>query len=150
MQGEHALPPNAYLEPNNPLAVFPQVKKPDIIDFRCHKIANGAYAAKNTFRKMLSKNAKKSKYEAVIVTAEEEAAMEAAKAEEMEIEQENMKFESAKATREEMEELAALTEKMSIEKAEKKKRVRSKKSDGMDIDDGNKSVPKIQIKSKAI
>ena len=23
MQGEHALPPNAYLEPNNPLAVFP-------------------------------------------------------------------------------------------------------------------------------
>ena len=99
---------------------------------------------------MLSKNAKKSKYEAVIVTAEEEAAMEAAKAEEMELEEENMKFESAKATREEMEELAALTEKMTIEKAEKKKRVRSKKSDGMDIDDGNKSVPKIQIKSKAI
>ena len=28
MKTEYALPPNAYLEPDNPLAVFPQVKKP--------------------------------------------------------------------------------------------------------------------------
>ena len=82
---EYNLPPNAFLEPDNPLAVFPQIKKPEIIDMRSHKIAGGAQAAIGVFRKHLSKNYKPSKYDAVIETAamlEEKEAQAAAKMEE--------------------------------------------------------------------
>lgn len=58
MAAEYSLPANAYLEPDNPLAVFPQVKKPQILDFRCHKMAGGGQAAIGVFRKHLSANAK--------------------------------------------------------------------------------------------
>ena len=71
MAAEYSLPANAYLEPDNPLAVFPQVKKPQILDFRCHKMAGGGQAAIGVFRKHLSANSKKSKYAPVIKTAEE-------------------------------------------------------------------------------
>lgn len=33
------LVPNAFVEPSNPNAVFPQHAKPHIIDFRAHKMA---------------------------------------------------------------------------------------------------------------
>ena len=52
---------------------------------------------------------------------------------------------SERATREAMEELAAMTEKMTLDKKNKRKQ---KKGDMMDVDD--EKVPKIQIKSKAI
>ena len=56
-----SLPPNAYLEPNNPNAVFPQWDRPDILDFRSNKISGGGLTVVGTFRKHLSKNTKKSK-----------------------------------------------------------------------------------------
>ena len=77
MQSEYSLPTNAFLEPDNPLAVFPQVKKPNILDFRCHKMATGAQAAIGVFRKMNNPNAKQSKYATIVQTAEELANEEA-------------------------------------------------------------------------
>lgn len=41
------------------------------MDFRSHKMANGGLAAINTFRKLHSENAKKSKYASIVRTAEE-------------------------------------------------------------------------------
>lgn len=61
---------NAFVEPNNPDAQFPQIAKPDIMDFRSHKMAKGGYAATNVFRKHLSETAQKSKYVGVVKTAE--------------------------------------------------------------------------------
>ena len=61
------LPPNAFMEPNNPNAVFPQFSKPDIIDFRSNRIAEGSRTVVGTFRK----NKKKSKYETIIKTRAE-------------------------------------------------------------------------------
>ena len=52
------------------------------------------------------------------------------------------------ATHEAMAELAAMTEKMTLDKKNKRKTRRGAGSDMMDVDDGD--VPKIQIKSKAI
>ena len=69
MQNEYSLPVNAYLEPDNPLAVFPQVKKPDILDFRCQKIKNGAQAAIGASRTLEGNNRKKSKYGAIVKSA---------------------------------------------------------------------------------
>ena len=125
MSAEYALPVNAFLEPNNPLAVFPQVKKPDILDFRCHKMAGGAQQAIGCFRKVgVANKARHSKYAAVVRTAAEIEAEEAELAtventNEMEVEV----FESKKATKEDMDELAALTEKMTLEKQSKKNAV---------------------------
>ena len=62
---------NAFVEPNNPNAVFPQIAKPDIMDFRSHKIINGGLAAINTFRKLHNDKCKKSKYVNIVKTAEE-------------------------------------------------------------------------------
>ena len=75
---DHSIPLNAFMHPNNPNAVFPQWARPDIIDFRSNKIEGGNQAVKGTFRKHLSKNAKKSKYAAIIKTREELDAEEAA------------------------------------------------------------------------
>ena len=66
-----ALPPNAFLEPNNPNAVFPQNARPHILDFRSHKMAASGFAAKGNFRKILSDRAKQSKYQSVVTTREE-------------------------------------------------------------------------------
>jgi lipopolysaccharide export LptBFGC system permease protein LptF len=65
MAADHAPKPNAFLHPSNPGAVFPQLKKPDIIDLRLHKIKDGGLAASGVFRKHLSKNAKQSPYSIV-------------------------------------------------------------------------------------
>lgn len=51
--------------------MFPQIAKPNIQDFRSHKLEMGGYTAPNTFRKTYSKNAKRSKYETIVKTAEE-------------------------------------------------------------------------------
>lgn len=68
MKLDHSLPPNAYLEPDNPMAVFPQTPKPDILDYRVHKMKYGGRTAVNTFRKVNSANAKVSKYTAIVKT----------------------------------------------------------------------------------
>ena len=110
MESEYSLPPNAFLEPNNPLAVFPQVMKPDILDFRSNKIATGSQAAIGVFRKHLSKNpnVKHSKYEAKVKTAEMLAAEPV-----VEMEDETpVAVKSTKTTKETMDELAAMTEKL--------------------------------------
>ena len=60
------LKPNAFVEPGNPEAVFPQHAKPKIIDFRSHKIAGSGLASKGTFTKMLSDKTKKSKYRNIV------------------------------------------------------------------------------------
>lgn len=59
------------MEPANPAAVFPQIAKPDIFDFRSHKMANGGYAAMHTFRKAKSENSIKTKYPTIVRTREE-------------------------------------------------------------------------------
>ncbi len=68
---DFAVKPNAFVEPSNPLAVFPQIAKPDIMDFRSHKMPKGGYAAIGTFRKHLSENSIKTKYPTIVRTAEE-------------------------------------------------------------------------------
>ncbi len=71
--------PNAFVEPNNPSAIFPQIAKPDIHDFRSHKMVNGGLAAIGVFRKHRSENAVKTKYPTIVRTAEEIEAEEAEK-----------------------------------------------------------------------
>jgi hypothetical protein len=71
MKQEYALPTNAFLEPTNPNAVFPQKNKAVIRDFRVHKMENGGLTATNVFRKGTSANSKQSKYATTCVTAEE-------------------------------------------------------------------------------
>ena len=146
MQNEYSLPVNAYLEPDNPLAVFPQVKKPQILDFRCNKIAGGAQAAIGVNRKHLSENTKKSKYATVVITAEQEAEEEEKRAAALNNTEQDMEdaepvvMKSEPATKEAMDELAAMTEKMTIDKKNKRKTRRgAADSDMMDVDD----VPKI-------
>ena len=75
--------PNAFLEPNNPAAVFPQIAKPDIHDFRSHKMPNGGLAAIGVFRKHLSDKTEKSKYPTIVKTSEMLAAEDAEKANKM-------------------------------------------------------------------
>ena len=58
------------------------MKKPDIIDFRSHKMIGGGLTAANNFRKMYSAKAKKSKYTAVLTTPEQLRAEELAKQQE--------------------------------------------------------------------
>lgn len=66
MKADHALPPNAFLHPNNPFAVFPQTAKPEFMDFRINKMKNGGLVAIGNFRKVISKNAKQSKYATIV------------------------------------------------------------------------------------
>ena len=153
MASEYALPVNAYLEPDNPLAVFPQVKKPDILDFRSHRMAGGSQAAIGVFRKHLAKgqygNIKKSKYDTVVKTTEMLEAEEAGAAAAMQEETEMIAVESAVATKDSMAELSALTEKMTLDK-KAKIRARKAKGKGDDVEMSGDVVPKIQIKSNAI
>jgi len=65
------LPANAYLEPNNPKAVFPQHARPHILDFRAHKIAGSGFASKYNNRKMMTEKSTKSKYTTIVKTAKE-------------------------------------------------------------------------------
>lgn len=67
---EYTMPPNAFLNPQNPNAVFPQVKRPEIIDLRSHKIKDGGVMAIGAFRKAFSKNSKKSKWATVVKTTD--------------------------------------------------------------------------------
>jgi len=61
-----ALKVNAFLEPANPNAVFPQHAKPHILDFRSHKMASAGFATIGNFRKIMSNRAKVSKYQSII------------------------------------------------------------------------------------
>ena len=66
-----SLKPNAFLEPHNPNAIFPQHAKPHILDFRSHKMAGSGFTSIGNFRKMLSATAKRSKYDSVVRTPSE-------------------------------------------------------------------------------
>lgn len=91
MKRDHALPPNAFLHPNNPMAVFPQTAKPEILDLRSHKMELGGYAAVGVFRKINSEKAKKSRWSTVAKNAaqlaKEEAGQNAENDEEMSAEE---------------------------------------------------------------
>ena len=63
--------PNAFLEPNNPAAIFPQHPKPHIIDFRSHKMAGSGFTSSGVGRKVLSGATKKSKFAGSCKTTEE-------------------------------------------------------------------------------
>ena len=65
------------MEPENPESHFPQIAKPDIHDFRSHKMVNGGFAAIGVFRKHRSANSIKSKYPTTVRTIEEIEAEEA-------------------------------------------------------------------------
>lgn len=65
------LKPNAFVEPNNPSSYFPQIAKPNIQDFRSHKMAKGGWTGMYNFRKIHSENAHKSKYPTVVKTKED-------------------------------------------------------------------------------
>ena len=110
-------------------------------------------------RKHLPTATKKSKYATIVKTAEQIAAEEAeADANVVTVGMEDDADEpvivkSEKATKDTMMELAALTEKLSLDKQQKKNKRRAKKaddSDMMEVDGGDAKVPKIQIKSKPI
>ncbi|CDW87144.1 UNKNOWN [Stylonychia lemnae] len=71
LRSDFSVKANAFVEPNNPQAVFPQIAKPNIMDFRSHKMAKGGWTGVNNFRKIHSENAIKSKYESVVKTNED-------------------------------------------------------------------------------
>ena len=129
MRNDHERPPNAFLEPNNPLAVFPQVKKPDIIDYRSHKMRLGGYAAVGMFRKIDNPNAKQSKYATIVKTTEmleqEMLARELAEAEKMDVEVSETKKTEEKPskpreiTAKDIEEMQDMTMALSIGKKKK-------------------------------
>ena len=110
-------------------------------------MAGGAQAAIGVFRKTATSNCKKSKYEAIVKTTEmlETEAME--KATQMDEDEAVVAVQSTKTTKETMDELAAMTEKMTLEKKMRKRRANKKTDTDMDVD---ADVPKISIKSKAI
>ena len=76
------MPKNAFLEPKNPNAVFPQTAKPVILDFRTHRMANGGLVAVGASRKHVQKNAKQPRYPTISKLAHEIEAEEAAAADE--------------------------------------------------------------------
>ena len=64
--------PNAFDQPNNPEAVFPQRVKENNIDFRMSAIVGGGYSARFTNRRDLpGSKAKHSKYESIVKTNED-------------------------------------------------------------------------------
>ena len=67
IQKDLCLPPNAFVDPNNPAAVFPQHAKPDIIDFRSNKIAEGSSTVVGAFRH----GKRKSKFATIVKLPEE-------------------------------------------------------------------------------
>eukprot|EP00347_Sterkiella_histriomuscorum_P023071 403336062 len=71
LRSDFAIKPNAFVEPKNPQAIFPQIAKPNIMDFRSHKMAKGGWTGMYNFRKMHSATAKRSKYESIVKTQEE-------------------------------------------------------------------------------
>lgn len=145
MATDHALPPNAFLHPNNPFAVFPQTKKPDLMDFRSHKMGKkGGLVAVGTFRKIGNPNVKQSKYATIVKTNEmlemEELERQFAAAQQEQVVEENEplhKTSSSKVTT--VAELAEMTAQLEIGK---KKKAKGRKEDV--------EMPTISVKSKGI
>ena len=154
---EYRLAPNAFVEPDNPLAVFPQVVRQDLIDYRCHKMEKGGQTAIGTFRKLPGTNARVSKYRTMPMSIEDYNKMEMeklAKKNKVKLDQEGeddddgdmeedkddgMQYvQSNKVT---VEELAELTSKMSIDKKRQKKAEREAKK---------AEAPSVNIRSKKI
>ena len=71
LRADYELPPNAYIDPTVPGSVFPQIAKPDIVAFRSHKMELGGWTAVHNFRKIDNPNAKKSKFEHIVKSAED-------------------------------------------------------------------------------
>ena len=71
------LKPNAFLEPDNPGAVFPQRKPENNIDFRSHAIDNSGLCGRHTNRSDIPGNRKKKpKYGTVSVKTKDELVQE--------------------------------------------------------------------------
>ena len=130
------------------------MKKPHIIDFRSNKIEGGGLCAFGVFRRHLSANSKKSKYETVVQTAEDLAREDAQARGETKMDAADTKVAksvaSKKSTKEEMEELAMLTSKMSLEKQMRRKAKKAASSAKEDFEMADEKMPSIQIKSKTI
>ena len=123
-QKDLCLPPNAFMEPNNPNAVFPQFSKPDIIDFRSNRIADGSRTVVGTFRK----NKKPSKYATIVKTREEldeEEKLAKEKEQEEEDQEEDDMIEEVEENVMGVDELANLTANLTIDKKRKKKEQRA-------------------------
>lgn len=129
MAADHAPKPNAFLHPTNPLAVFPQIKKPEIIDLRVNRMKHGGLVATGTFRKHLSKNAQRSEYATIVKTPAELAA------EEQESDDEQMQV--AASSKYTVDDLTAMAANLKIGKKPKQKQV-------------DAEMPKISDKSKGI
>lgn len=115
-------PPNAFVHPDNPVATFPQIAKPDIMDFRSHKMGKvGGLACINTFRKIHSENAKKSKYAHIVKTKEELEKEAAEKDNEMQSEssEEEEEVQVAKSKNYTVDDIMSLGNKLNISKKKK-------------------------------
>ena len=113
------LPPNAFVDPSNPEAVFPQHSKPDIIDFRSNNIAEGAGTVVGAFRQ----NRRKSKYATIVKLPEQLEAEEREAQFEREQAAKQIDVDSSEQEEEEpmgVDELANLASKMTIDKKRKK------------------------------
>lgn len=72
MYGIGTLKPNAFLEPTNSDAVFPQRKKENNIDFRSSAIAGSGLCVRHTSRTNIPGSTKKgSKFETIVMTRAE-------------------------------------------------------------------------------
>lgn len=84
------------MEPNNPQASFPQIAKPNIMDFRSHKMAKGGWTGMYNFRKIHSESAQKSKYPTVVKTKEDLEREEQEQSEAMEESEEEVQVATSK------------------------------------------------------
>ena len=91
LKEDYALKPNAYVEPNNPKAVFPQHPKPHILDFRAYKMPGAGFAGRFNFRKLNNPKAIQSKYVSVVKTRAELDAEEKQQELDQELEEERQK-----------------------------------------------------------
>ena len=107
------------------------MQKPDIVDFRSHKMIGGGLTGRNNARKMYSAGRKKSKYSSVCVGPEEMEAEDIAEA---------IAKKAKEAAKPEMDvdELAELTDKLRITRSRKAKA------------EEDSVMPSISIKSKSI
>lgn len=119
-----SLPVNAFVEPNNPLAVFPQHAKPHILDFRSHKMAASGFASIGNFRKIMSTRAKQSKYQTIVKTtaeleAEEDMLAQLRREEMMKIDDNEIDIDQVKKSYTVDDITEKLSKKMKISKAKK-------------------------------
>ena len=137
------MPKNAFLEPKNPNAVFPQTAKPVILDFRTHRMANGGLVAVGASRKHVQKNAKQPRYPTISKLAHEIEAEEAAAAEEARLQAEEEEMIDEVVPEKKPVSIDQLTAAM-----DQQMRIAKKSKGTKDIE--MNEAPKISIKSRGI